>query len=441
MAQHVHEVVGAVEDDDAAPGEPRVGVGVGLVVEPELAQPPVPLVEREQHVLVGGDLVEVDLEPRRRRHEPERAEDAARLGVGLGHLVGRVGVAHQRGTGGDGEPALEVDVGGADHDRAVDHRPALGVAAEDRERGAVVATALRLVLGDQPARVLDRAAGDGGGVHRVAQHLARVALGAAGEQVLGVHEVRHRLEERPEHLAALAADVAHHLELLVDDHEELVDLLLVGQELHQPRLHLPLARDAEGAADRVHPDVAVVHGDVPLRAGADEVAVAGEEHVGPVGAALALEQPAEHGERRVGAPVGDGGAVVPADHQVGALALPDLVGDHRGDELAVLLVVGLEAAAVAELDAGVVDRVDHLGHRELQLGLDVDHHQRRAVVVGGEPALARPAGTGSRAAGRRCARRPGRPRRAARRAATRRRAAARRPGRRCRGHRPAWSAG
>ena len=53
-----------------------------------------------------------------------------------------------------------------------------------------------------------------------------------------MHEVRHRLEERAEHLAALVADVAHHLELLVDDHEELVDLLLVGQELQQPGLAL-----------------------------------------------------------------------------------------------------------------------------------------------------------------------------------------------------------
>ena len=46
-------------------------------------------------------------------------------------------------------------------------------------------------------------------------------------------------------------------------------------------------------------------GDVPLGAGADQVAVAGEEDVGPVGAALALEQPLEDGERLVGAPVGD----------------------------------------------------------------------------------------------------------------------------------------
>ena len=108
-----------------------------------------------------------------------------------------------------------------------------------------------------------------------------------------MHQAAHRLEERPEHLAALGAQVAHHLQLLVDDHEELVDLLLVGQEVEQPALQVARAvavagGDAEGAADRVHPHVAAVHGDVPLGAGADEVAVAGEEQEGPVGAALAL---------------------------------------------------------------------------------------------------------------------------------------------------------
>ena len=58
------------------------------------------------------------------------------------------------------------------------------------------------------------------------------------------------------------------------------------------------------------------------------------------------------------------------------------------DELGVLLVVGLEAAAVGEAHLGVVDRLDHLGDRELALALDVHDDQRRAVVVGLEAALA-----------------------------------------------------
>ena len=205
-------------------------------------------------------------------------------------------------------------------------------------------------------------------------------------------EVAHRLEERPEHLAALGADVAHHLELLVDDHEELVDLLLVLEEVEEARLEVALvtglAAESERAADRVHPDVAAVHRDVPLGAGADEVAVAGEEHEGPVRAALALEQPLEDGQRLVVPPVGDGRAVVAADHQVRALALPDLVGDDGLDELAVLLVVDVEPAAVRERHLDVVDRLDHLGDRELPLALDVHDDQRRTVVVRLEPPLA-----------------------------------------------------
>ena len=220
-------------------------------------------------------------------------------------------------------------------------------------------------------------------------------------------QVAHRLEERPEHLAALGADVAHHLQLLVDDHEELVDLLLVLEEVEESRLEVarsPSAAQPEGAADRVHPDVAAVHRDVPLGAGADEVAVAGEEHEGPVRAALALEQPLEDGQRLVVAPVGDGGAVVPPDHQVRALALADLVGDHGLDELGVLVVVDVEPAAVGEGHLDVVDRLHDLGDRELALALDVDDDQRRPVVVRLEPALASPDGTGWRAAGRRCGR-------------------------------------
>ena len=59
------------------------------------------------------------------RYEAEGAEDAARLGVGLGDLVRRVGVAHERRAGRDGEPSVEVDVRRTDHDRAVDDRLAV----------------------------------------------------------------------------------------------------------------------------------------------------------------------------------------------------------------------------------------------------------------------------------------------------------------------------
>jgi len=65
----------------------------------------------------------------------------------------------------------------------------------------------------------------------------------------------------------------------------------------------------------------------------------------------------------------------------------DLVGDDRLDELGVLVVVGLEAAPVGPRDTGVVDGLHHGRDGELALGLDVDHDQRRAVVVGLEAAL------------------------------------------------------
>ena len=108
-----------------------------------------------------------------------------------------------------------------------------------------------------------------------------------------MHEMCHRLEERPQHLATFVADVAHHLQLLVDHHEELEDLLLVGEEVQQPLL--PLVRleaaQAESPGDGVHPHVATVHADVALRRGTDEEAVAGPEAEGPVGAALGGQQP------------------------------------------------------------------------------------------------------------------------------------------------------
>ena len=208
---------------------------------------------------------------------------------------------------------------------------------------------------------------------------------------------RHRLQERAEHLAALVADVAHHLELLVDHHEELVDLLLIRQEVGQLPLEivgdllrgtLEIARQPEGARDRVHPDVAAVHAHVPLGRGADQVAIAGEEAVGPVRPALALQKTTQHGERAVMVPVVELGPVVAADHEVGALALADLVLDDGLDQVGVGVVVHVEPAAVGELHGDVGQRLDHLGDGELPLALDVDDHQRGAVVVGLEAPLA-----------------------------------------------------
>ena len=101
-----------------------------------------------------------------------------------------------------------------------------------------------------------------------------------------------------------------------------------------------------------------------------------------------LEQAAQHAERALGAPVGDHRAVVAPDDEVGALALPDLVADDRLDDGRVVLVGGLEAAPVGDLDVRVGQRGDQVVDAHLVLDVDVDDHQRGAVVDGVEAALA-----------------------------------------------------
>ena len=83
------------------------GGDAALVGEPELREPLVAGGQRDEHVLVAGQVGDALGGRGRRVDEPERGQDAAGLGVGLGDLVRRVGVAHQRGTGGDLEPPVE----------------------------------------------------------------------------------------------------------------------------------------------------------------------------------------------------------------------------------------------------------------------------------------------------------------------------------------------
>ena len=87
--------------------------------------------------------------------------------------------------------AVRGDLRGADQDRRVQRLPARVVVAEQRQHAGVVAAAAALVPGDHPAGVLDRAAGDGRREHRLAQHVPHVQRAAAGQQVLGVGQVRH----------------------------------------------------------------------------------------------------------------------------------------------------------------------------------------------------------------------------------------------------------
>ena len=143
-----------------------------------------------------------------------------------------------------------------------------------------------------------------------------------------------------------------------------------------------------------------MHRDVPLGARADQEPVAGEEAVGPVRAALALEQPAKHGQRLAGVPVLDLRAVVPADHEVGALAVADLVVDDRVDHDAVLVVGGVEAAAVGERRSA--RRAAPRAARRAGSRPRCRCRRRSAGCRRRAPRTRarRPGGTGSRAAGR-----------------------------------------
>ena len=78
---------------------------------------------------------------------------------------------------------------------------------------------------------------------------------------------------------------------------------------------------------------------------------------------------------------------MPADDQVGALAVADLVADDPLDHRGVVVVAGLEPATVVEGDRLVGQRRQQVGERDLVLGLDSHHRQRGAVVVRLEAAL------------------------------------------------------
>lgn len=293
----------------------------------------------------------------------------------------------QGGAGGHPQAAVGGDVRGPDQDRRVQRAPPLVVAPDQREHAGVVAAPGRLVSADHPARVLQRAPGHRRREHGAAQHRGDVVRGDPAQQVLGVREVAHRLEERALDRAAEVAHRAHHLEFLVDDHEQLVDLLGIAQERHQPLARGPLGRVPVGPADRVHHHLAAHRADVPLRTGADQGEVAGVDQVGPVRAALPGQQPVQQGARGGRRVPLDVIAVVAPDDEVGALAAADLVLDHPLDDGGVRLVVHVEAAA-AQFDRHPRQRRQHFVQGQQALLGDLQAAQRRAVLVMLEPALA-----------------------------------------------------
>ncbi|MGX1121143.1 hypothetical protein RKD37_006506 [Streptomyces ambofaciens] len=124
-----------------------------------------------------------------------------------------------------------------------------------------------------------------------------------------------------------------------------------------------------------------------LRAGPHQRPVPGVHHERPVRAPLALQEPPEQ-RQRVGPPEpGDPALVGPPDHEVGALAPPDLLVQDPPDDPRVLLVTDVEPAA---LDPDLVrgQPVQRLGERDAVPLLGGEHQQRGAVVADVEAALA-----------------------------------------------------
>ena len=99
----------------------------------------------------------------------------------------------------------------------------------------------------------------------------------------------------------------------------------------------------EGARDRVHRHDAVLCTDVGLGARADGDVAGRHDREGPVGAALEFEQSPEPRQRRRLRIGFDGCCEVAPDHEVGALAAADLVGDHAAHDVGVLVVGDVEA--------------------------------------------------------------------------------------------------
>ncbi len=321
-----------------------------------------------------------------RRLALQRGDQPGSLGPAFRRLAQGIGVTHDGRADADAQAAVALDLGGADQDCRVQRAPALAVAADQRRHPAVVAATLRLVAADHPAGAFQRAAGDGRGEQRLAQHLAHVAVGLALDEVLGVRQVRHLLEVGTEHPAAVLADPRHHLQLLVHHHVQLVGFLAVVEEFHDLGQVRPGRRVAVGAADRVHHRQAVAHADVSLGRGADQGAFAGVDDEGPVGALLAQQQLAEETQRAGRGVAVDARLEAPLDHEVGAFAATDLVGDDPPDHFGVGLVVEVESF-LAQFQRLVRQQRQGLLQRQQFLLQNLQRQQRRAVVERLEAAL------------------------------------------------------
>ena len=278
-------------------------------------------------------------------------------------------------------------------------RPA-GVAADQREHAGVVAAG-RV----RSCRAITRQAFSIGlpvtvGANIVSRSTSRTSREPRPASRYSVcAQVRHLLEVRPDHLAAVLGDGGHHLQLLVEHHVQLVGLLGVGEEAQQRRPVGP------PPAWRNVPLIGFIitrpSSTLTCRSGrgADQRPGAGVHQERPVRAALGAQQPAQRGQRggqrRRRRTVACEDAV---DDEVGALAAADLLGAGPGRRSPRTPRRRCRTRPSRGAHRSVGQRGERLGQRHGPLMSAIAQAlQRRAVVDGRRSRARRSAGTGTRA--------------------------------------------
>ncbi len=206
-----------------------------------------------------------------------------------------------------------------------------------------------------------------------------------------MRERAHAGQHGPVDAAAVAAGRAHHLEFLVQDHRQFLDLLDVPEEGQQVFAVRPPRRVAVGAADRVHGQLATGQADVPLRGRTDHDQVAQTDGEAPVGVRLTGQQPQQDPQcDRTRRSRVDPGDQIATDDEVGTLPTADLVLHHPLDHVGVGEIVDCERR-VEQARGRLRQGVHEPGQgRVVQRRAPVGDQaaQRGTVVMAGEPALA-----------------------------------------------------